>query len=125
MSGYTFPGWRNVLDNNLWANRADELRKHLGLPSDIRAASHVEPQLLTYLVHHHTLVQYSEDEDFVPGDLQSFFDDLLPLAQVPVITVSKEYLCASCQTFYAAFRRIFATLNVRFRFVGENVNSLV
>ena len=122
MSGYTFPGWPNVLDNSLWANRADKLRRYLGLPSDIRAASHVEPQLLTYLVFQHTLVRFTdENEEFDPEDLQSLLDDLLPLNPDPIITVSKEDFCTSCQQFYATFTRTFPYLGVRFRFVGENL----
>jgi hypothetical protein len=53
MSGYTQPRWPNVLDNDKWTTRADDLRQDLGFSSDRSRASHVEPQLLAYLVWHH------------------------------------------------------------------------
>jgi hypothetical protein len=91
-----------------YGHRADKLRRYLGLLSDIHAASHFEPRLLTYLVFQHTLVSFTdEDEEFDPGDLHSFLDELLPLNSAPIVTVSKEYFCTSCQHFYATFRRTF------------------
>ena len=49
MSGFTYSAWPNVLDNKLWANRANDLREYLVLSRDTRLTSHVEPQLLTYV----------------------------------------------------------------------------
>ncbi|OKL58621.1 hypothetical protein UA08_05996 [Talaromyces atroroseus] len=127
MSGYTYPAWPNVLDNSLWANRADELRRYRGLSPNIRAASHVEPQLPTYLLFHHDLIKFTdEDGDFEQGDLQSLLNDLLPLNPAPIITVNKGCFCTSCEGFYSAFRRTFHRLNVQFRFQGAgNANRPV
>jgi len=64
MSGYTYSAWPNVLNNDIWAHRADDLRTYLGRPRDIRFASHVEPQLLTYVLFHHSLVSFTgQDEE--------------------------------------------------------------
>lgn len=124
MSGYTYPNWPDVLDNELWARRANDLRVYLELPRDIRLASHVEPQLLAYLLFHHNLVNFP-DQDVEYEDLQGLFDGLLPYTLTPIITVNKTDFCPSCQLFFERFKSFFPLLAVQFRFVGENANGSV
>lgn len=97
--------------------------------SDIRIASHVEPQLLAYLIFHHALVRFSdedEDEDFDRiGPLQNILNGLLPLTPVPIITVNKPDFCRSCLDNFNIFRRTFDFMTVRFCFVGENATGPV
>jgi hypothetical protein len=124
MSGYTYSAWPNVLDNNQWAYRADELREYIGLSRNVHAASHVEPQLLTYLLFHHTLIDITDgNEDFEQAQLQNILNGLLPLRPTPIITVNKPGFCPSCLEFFNEYRRIFHVLDVQFRFVGENAHG--
>ncbi|KAK4972499.1 hypothetical protein LTR28_012586, partial [Elasticomyces elasticus] len=63
MSGHSHPGWANVLGNEIWTDKAETLRTLLDLPKDKPAASHVEPQLLAYLLDRHSLYMSEDAED--------------------------------------------------------------
>jgi hypothetical protein len=86
MSGYTQPGWPNVLANEEWAAKADGLRAFFGLPGNKALASHIEPQLLVYLLDRHSLIQW---DSHLEHDL-SRLDSVRPAHSIrPVITISK------------------------------------
>ncbi|KAG9516558.1 hypothetical protein KCV07_g6716, partial [Aureobasidium melanogenum] len=87
MSGYTHTGWPNVLNNAFGTNRAESLQEMLGLPRLSRLASHVEPQLLAYILSRHSL-EMVEDENHRQA-LESVMPANSPRA---VITVSKRDL---------------------------------
>src|SRR6202012_2927537 len=101
MSGYSHPGWPNILDNDVWTARAERLRAILDLPADISAASHVEPQLLAYLVYHHSILNLFEDED----KYLEFFGAMPAYILRPIITVSKARFCHKCAEFFDRFKR--------------------
>ena len=123
MSGYTYSAWPNVLDNVLWAKRANDLREYLGLSRNMGFASHVEPQLLTYILFHHDLVTFTEEAE--RGDRQILLSSIRPFTLAPIITVNKGDLCSLCQQFFSNFRHSFLCLNVQFRFVGENGDGTI
>ena len=92
MSGYSHPGWPNVLDNEVWTDRAEGLRALLGLPKDKSVASHVEPQFLAYLLDRHSLLYMFEDEE----DRHEFASAKPAYTLQPIITVSKPDFCPKC-----------------------------
>lgn len=113
MSGYTQSGWPNVLDNEEWTTKAEVLRAHFKLPANTRLASHVEPQLLAYLLDRHSLFHFME------YDLANLEEVKPPNLAEAIITISKNEVCASCTTFIEHFRAHFPDLPVRFDCVGD------
>ena len=116
MSGYTHHSWPNVLDNEVWTDRAEALRALFGLTKNKSAASHVEPQLLAYLLDRHTLLQW-------PGeDYCRELTDTIPACTLrSIITVSKPDLCDKCIVFFECFKRRFPDFGVLFHCVGDSV----
>lgn len=115
MSGYSHPDWPNVLDNKTWTEKAQLLRVSLGLPKDKQAASHVEPQLLAYLLDRHSLESvddFTEDRELV---------EVMPTYSLrPIITVSKPEFCDSCRKMIGLFKGRFPELVVVLHCVGES-----
>ena len=117
MSGYSHPGWPNVLDNEVWTDKAEDLRKSFGLPEDKTAASHVEPQLLAYLLDRHSLFSMFEDE----SDCRDFESAKPAYALQPNITVNKPEFCAECFEFFDCFKARFPGSGVVFHFIGDSL----
>lgn len=114
MSGYTQHDWPNVLNNAVWTKRAGNLQALLGLPQDTYLASHVEPQLLAYILYRHSPLML-EDED----DRQALASVMPASPPQCVITVSKPNLCRGCSTLFACFKQKFHDFNISFDCVGE------
>lgn len=110
MSGYSHTGWTNVLDNGMWTDKADDLRALLGLPKDKLAASHVEPQLLAYLLQRHSLQDRQELASAMPTYILQ-----------PIITVSKPDLCDQCLDLFQRFKDRFPGFGVVFHCVGDSI----
>lgn len=115
MSGRSHSGWPNVLNNKLLTLKAETLRAMLGLPPDEDAASHVEPQLLAYLIHTHWPYMLEGGDD-----LKVSADNMLSYELHPIITVSKEDLCDDCLEFFARLKNMFACICVAFHCVGDS-----
>jgi hypothetical protein len=118
MSGYSHPGWPNVLDNNVWTDKAELLRESLGLPEDKSAASHVEPQLLAYLLDRHSL-------RLLPNSTERReLLEVMPTYHLrPVITVSKSAFCRSCREMIGLFKQQFPELSVALHCVGDSAKA--
>jgi len=117
MSGYSQAGWPNVIDNTLWTANAENLRVMLGLPRNKSAASHVEPQLLAYIVCHHSVINM-----FQSASKQQDFYGVLPTYDIrPTITVSKDEMCNSCDETFERFKEWYPGFDVVFRFEGDSV----
>ncbi|EMC98497.1 hypothetical protein BAUCODRAFT_428189 [Baudoinia panamericana UAMH 10762] len=123
MSGYTHAGWPNVLDNTVWTDVAEKLRAMLRLPPDRRAACHVEPQLLGFLVHHHS-IQYLEDTG-ANSKLKGLASVKPDYTLNPIITVSKQDLCGQCLEFFELFKTRFSNCNVVFHCVGDSASAVL
>ncbi|KAK3680942.1 hypothetical protein LTR37_021015 [Vermiconidia calcicola] len=125
MSGYSYPDWPNVLDNRVWTEKAEGLRALLGLPVDKIAASHVEPQLLAYLLDRHSLqrlVVVDDDKENVDEvDLAELATVLPAYTLRPIITVSKPDLCRLCFETFQRFKTRFPASSVVFHCVGDTV----
>jgi len=116
MSGYTQPDWPNVLANEEWATKANALRAFFGLSDSKALASHVEPQLLAYLLDRHSLIKWDSHLDHYLSRLESVRPDH---SIRPVVTISKRYICSSCETFIQHFQRKFPGFRVDFHCVGD------
>ena len=117
MSGYSHTGWPNVLDNQEWTDKAEGLRALVGLSKNRSAASHVEPQLLAYLLHRHSLHQMCEDEE----DYRALASAMPEYSLQPIITVSKPDLCVNCLELFERFKKRFPGSDVIFHCVGDSV----
>jgi len=118
MSGFSHPGWPNVLDNGIWTERAERLRDILDFAPSRSWASLVELQLLAYLVWHHTLVL----QDYESGEEFRQLAGAKPKCDSKaIITVNKDGFCSECARFEKSFGRIFTDIHVRFDFVDEQV----
>jgi len=115
MSGYSHHDHANVLDNRTWTDKAERLRAMFGLPKDRSLASHVEPQLLSYLLDRHSL-HMAEDR----GDRAELATVMPAYCLRPVITVSKPDLCGNCIQMFEAFKARFPGFNVIFHCVGDS-----
>ncbi len=105
--------WTNVV----WTQKAEDLRAYLGLPKDKSAASHGEPQLLAYLLDHHSLHRTKNKR--IRQDLAG----AMPAYDLqPIITFSKRHLCRDCDELFELFKIRFPRFNnVVFRCVGESI----
>jgi hypothetical protein len=118
MSGYSHTGWPNVLDNTVWTDKAENIRASLGLPKDKAAASHVESQLLAYLIDRHSLHMLEDVYD--RKELASVMPDY---SLQPVITVSRRDLCKDCLDLFERFKGRFPGFGVTFHCVGNSAAS--
>lgn len=117
MSGYSQAGWPNVIDNKLWTANAENLRTMLGMPEDKSAASHVEPQLLAYVMYHHSVLPMLESERR-RRDLRG----AMPAYNIrPTITVNKDRMCQCCDETFERFKHQYPGFNVVFRFEGDSL----
>lgn len=120
MSGRNHSGWPNILDNKVLTLKAETLRAMLGLRPDEDAASHVERQLLAYLIHTHWPYMLEGGDD-----LKVLADNMLSYDLHPIITVSKEDLCDDCLEFFARFKNMFTYIGVTFHCVGDSACAAV
>ena len=115
MSGYTHAGWPNVLDNSIWTDKAETLRAILDLPENRRAASHVEPQLLAYLLDRHSLHALADRRE-----RQELLSVMPTYSLRPIITVSKSEFCPFCRELFERFRANFPEFGVTLQCIGES-----
>lgn len=111
MSGYSHTGWPNVLDNECWTEKAQEICFWIGHPQTKSFASHVEKQLIAFFaVHHQLLDSSSKPKEAAPP--------WLPMPPVLQLTVSKAAACHDCATFIDRFQNSFG-VTVVLTAVGE------
>lgn len=118
-SSYPYVNAMNVLDNKEWTDKAEDLRSLLGLPKDKSAASHVEPQLLAYLLDRHSLIDMFEDDD----DHQEFASAMPVYSLRPIITVSKPDFGPECFEFFDRCKDNFPGFDVVFHFVEDSITA--
>jgi hypothetical protein len=115
MSGYSHADWPNVLDNTIWTDKAEKMRALLGLPKDKSAASHVESQLLAYLLDRHSLHLLEDD-----CDRKELASAMFVYSLHPIITVSKRDLCKKCFDLFERFKGQYSGFDVTFHCVGDS-----
>ncbi|KAK4551273.1 hypothetical protein LTR86_011257 [Recurvomyces mirabilis] len=115
MSGYSHPDWTNVLDNDVWTGRANQLRTFLGMEANRSYASHVEPQLLAYILFCHSLLDIEDSSewslDLTRKEVEGMRKAVPEYDLDPVITVNKGGLCPECQTMKNLMSERFPWLN--------------
>jgi hypothetical protein len=121
MSGYTQAGWLNVLDNGEWTTKADLLRDLFGLPKDRSLASHVEPQLLAYLLDRHSLLLW---DSHMERDLAELIGVIPDYSIHSIISISKPEVCDACKIFIQKFQENFPGFRVEFHCVGDSMTPL-
>ncbi|KAI9715192.1 MAG: hypothetical protein M1828_001018 [Chrysothrix sp. TS-e1954] len=111
MSGYTHGGWPNVLDNDFWTGKAQDICKLVGHPDTKSFASHVEKQLIAFFAVRHLLLEALTDsnEDRFPW---------IPPPPILHLTVNKLAPCDDCIEFISRFETTFH-VQVNLCAVGE------
>lgn len=104
MSGYTHSGWPKALDNREWTEKAQVLRRYLGLGYDLDKACHAEPQLLAYLLEKHSEQMIATRTAAVLGH------------NLPTTTTVNRPPCKSCREFIKLFEFQFSGFNIRWVF---------
>lgn len=116
MSGYASPGWPNVLDDQAWALKAEDLRILFGVPGDKSKATHVEVRVLAYLLARHALHKFSSEHH------RSELECVLPFYDLqPVIAIGRSCPCCYCAEFGEHFGDKFAGFNVSFQYLEDLV----
>jgi hypothetical protein len=115
MSGYSQGHRKDVLNNEIWTKKAEELCQRIGYKVSSSFASHVEKQLIAYYMDKHWL--FSKDTNLEPWEEREM-RDALPNSPPAVITVNKPCMCNDCKAFIAAFRKKF-DVPIRISCVGD------
>jgi Ankyrin repeats (3 copies) len=146
MSGYSQGHRADVLNNEIWTGKAQDLCRTIGFDVSRSCASHVEKQLIAYYMDRHWIfdeddcsarmepLQFtrlrhwiSDEEDCSSASMESSqvtsLRDVLPSPPPAIITVNKPGMCSDCSAFYDRFRDYFKNVNVRIICVGEQVGS--
>jgi hypothetical protein len=118
MSGYSQGHRKDVVNNEIWTKKAEELCQKIGYKVSPSFASHVEKQLIAYYMDKHWL--FSEDTNLEPWEEQEM-RDALPSPPPALITVNKLYMCDDCEAFVAAFKKKL-DVPIRISCVGDSVN---
>ncbi|KAL7923122.1 hypothetical protein ACQKWADRAFT_291272 [Trichoderma austrokoningii] len=120
MSGYSQGYRQDVLNNEIWTRKAEDLCRTIHFEVSSGYASHVEKQLIAYYMDRHWIF----DEDDCPsGSMESLqhtrLRDVHPSPPPALITVNKSGMCPDCSNFYDQFCRYFTNVEVRIICVGE------
>ena len=108
MSGYSQGHRVDVLNNEIWTGKAQDICKTIYFDVSQSCASHVEKQLIAYYMDRHWI--FDEDTRLRDG---------LPSPPPAVITVNKSKMCSDCSAFYDQFCKYFMNVAVRIICVGK------
>ncbi|OBT41940.1 hypothetical protein VE00_07462 [Pseudogymnoascus sp. WSF 3629] len=115
MSGYSQGHRQDVLNNEIWTEKAQKLCRMIGFDDSQSYASHVERQLIAYYMDRHHWI-FEED-----GCSSSSFLAVLPSPPPAIITVNKLQECSNCLAFKAKFHEYFSNPPVKIVCVGETI----
>jgi hypothetical protein len=148
MSGYSQGHRADVLNNEIWTRKAQDLCRTIGFDVSQSFASHVEKQLIAYYMDRHWI--FDEDACLFagiesPSQFPSLCDSIsdegdcsstsaellqvkslrnvLPSPPPAIITVNKLQKCSSCSKFYDQFCNYFKSVRIQIICVGEQVGS--
>ncbi|MCJ1422392.1 hypothetical protein MMC29_000272 [Sticta canariensis] len=124
MSGYSQGHRADVLNNEIWTRKAQDLCKTIRFDVSRSCASHVEKQLIAYYMDRHWIF---DEDDFSSTSMDSSqhtsLRDVLPSPPPAIITVNKKRMCPDCLAFYDQFCNYFMNVRVPIICVGEQVGS--
>ena len=120
MSGYS-QGYRpDILNNEIWTRKAEDLCRTIHFEVSPSYASHVEKQLIAYYMDRHWMF---DEDDCSSASMESSqhirLRDVLPSPPPAMITVNKSQMCSDCSNFYDQFCHHFTNVQIRIICVGE------
>lgn len=107
-------GYRHdILDNEIWAEKAQKLPRMIRFNDSQSYASHVERQLIAYYMDRHHWI----------GDdcSSSCYPAVLPSPPPAIITVNKLQECGNCMAFMAKLHKNLSNPPVRIVCMGETI----
>lgn len=124
MSGYSQGHRSDVLNNEIWTGKAQDLCRTIGFNVSRSCASHVEKQLIAYYMDRHWIFDEDDCSSTSMWSLQvTSLRDVLPSPPPAIITVNKLRMCSDCSAFYDQFCNYFMNVKIRIICVGEQVAS--
>jgi hypothetical protein len=123
MSGYSQGHRADVLNNEIWTMKAQDLCRTIGFDISRSCASHVEKQLIAYYMDRHWIFEEDDCSARMESSQVTSLRDVLPSPPPAIITVNKLRMCSDCSAFYDQFCDYFKNVNVRIICVGEQVGS--
>jgi hypothetical protein len=124
MSGCSQGHRADVLNNEIWTEKAQDLCRTIGFNVSRSFASHVEKQLIAYYMDRHWMF---DEDDCSSASMESSqhtsLRDVLPSPPPAIITVNKLRMCYDCSPFYDQFCNYFINVKIRIICVGEQVGS--
>ena len=124
MSGYSQGHRADVLNNEIWTRKAQDLCRTIRFDVSRSCASHVEKQLIAYYMDRHWI--FDEDDcssTSMDSSQHTSLRDVLPSPPPAIITVNKKRMCPDCLAFYDQFCNYFMNVRVPIICVGEQVGS--
>ncbi|PVH68228.1 HET-domain-containing protein [Cadophora sp. DSE1049] len=104
MSGYSQGHRADVLNNEIWTRKAQDLCRIIRFDVSRSCASHVEKQLIAYYMDRHWIF---DEDDCSSASMESSqhtsLRDVLPSPPPAIITVNKMRMCSDCSAFYDQF----------------------
>jgi hypothetical protein len=124
MSGCSQGHRADVLNNEIWTEKAQDLCRIIGFNVSRSFASHVEKQLIAYYMDRHWIF---DEDDCSSASMESSqhtsLRNVLPSPPPAIITVNKLQMCSDCSKFYDQFCNNFMNVKVRIVCVGEQAGS--
>jgi hypothetical protein len=124
MSGYSQGHRADVLNNEIWTRKAQDLCRTIRFDVSQSYASHVEKQLIAYYMDRHWI--FGEDDcssASMESSQHTSLRDVLPSPPPAIIKVNKLEMCSDCSAFYDQFCNYFMNVKIRIICVGEQVGS--
>jgi hypothetical protein len=124
MSGYSQGHRADVLNNEIWTRKAQDLCRTIHFDVSRSCASHVEKQLIAYYMDRHWI--FDEDDcssASTESSQHTSLRDVLPSPPPAIIMVNKLRMCSDCSAFYDQFCNYFMNVKVRIICVGEQLGS--
>lgn len=124
MSGYSQGQRADVLNNEIWTRKAQDLCRTIHVNVSRSCASHVEKQLIAYYMDWHWIFNENDcSSASMESSQHTSLRDVLPSPPPAIITVNKLRMCSDCSAFYDQFCNYFMNVQVRIICVGEQVGS--
>jgi hypothetical protein len=122
-SSYSQGHKADVLNNDIWTRKAQDLCRTIRFDVSRNYASH-EKQLIAYYMDRHWMF---DEDDCSSASMESSqhtsLRDVLPSPPPAIITVNKLRMCSDCSPFYDQFCNYFMNVKIRIICVGEQVGS--
>lgn len=124
MSDYSQNHRADVLNNEIWTRKAQDLCKIIRFDVSRSCASHVEKQLIAYYMNRHWIFDENDCSSTSMNSSQhTSLRDVLSSSSPAIITINKKRMCSDCLTFYDQFCNYFMNVRVSITCVEKQVES--